>query len=143
MDRISYILDTNVISDYIKQFEPTITRIKQAIRDGHILYLCKPVEYEVLRGLIKVNADRQQQIFEMGFAPQLTLLPLLDVDWRQAGQFWAQARNTGKQLSDVDLLLAALAFRLNAVIVTNDDDFDALPVQRENWRLRLINDAES
>ncbi|MDL1901598.1 type II toxin-antitoxin system VapC family toxin [Anaerolineae bacterium CFX9] len=138
-----YILDTNAISDYIKQFEPTTTRIKQAIRDGQILYLCKPVEYEVLRGLMKANAERQRQIFETGFAPQLTLLPLTDADWRQAAQFWAQARSAGKQLSDVDLLLAALAFRLNAVIVTNDDDFDALPVRRENWRQAPTDDDES
>lgn len=136
MDRLTYILDTNAISDYIKQFESTTTRIKQAIRDGHALYLCKPVEYEVLRGLIKANAERQRQIFEIGFAPQLTPLPLADADWRQAAQFWAEARNAGKQLSDVDLLIAALAFRLNSVIVTNDNDFDALPVQRDNWRKR-------
>ena len=43
-------------------------------------------------------------------------------------------RNQGKQLSDVDLLIAALAQRLDGVVVTSDDDFDALPIQRENWR---------
>ncbi|MDZ4771017.1 MAG: PIN domain-containing protein [Chloroflexota bacterium] len=134
MDRVIYILDTNAISDYIKQFEPTTTRIKQAIRDGHTLYLCKPVEYEVLRGLIKAQAERQRQMFLEVFAPQLTLLSLTDGDWWQAAHFWANARNAGKQLSDVDLLIAALAYRLNVVIVTNDDDFDALPVQHENWR---------
>lgn len=129
-----YILDTNAISDYIKQFAPTTTRINQAIRDGDTLYLCKPVEYEVVRGLLKSRAERQREMFENDFIPLLTPLPLTDADWRQAAQFWAQARSAGKQLSDVDLLLAALAFRLNAVIVTNDDDFDALPVRRENWR---------
>ena len=134
MDRLIYILDTNAISDYIKQFEPTTTHIKQAIRDEHTLYLCQPVEYEVLRGLIKTKADRQLQIFEEGFAPQLTQLPLIDADWRQAAQFWADARTTGKQLSDVDLQIAALAYRLDAVIVTNDNDFAALPIRHENWR---------
>lgn len=134
MDGVRYLLDTNAISDYLKQFEPTTPRIRQAIRNGHVLYLCKPVEYEVLRGLIKVNATRQRQIFEESFASQLTPLLLTDTDWRQAAQFWAEARNVGKQLSDVDLLIAALAYRLNAVIVTDDDDFDALPIRHENWR---------
>jgi predicted nucleic acid-binding protein len=134
MGGLTYILDTYTISDYIKQFEPTTARIKQAIRDGHTRYLCKPVEYEVLRGLIKANAERQRQIFETRFAPQLTPLPLTDSDWRQAAQFWAEARNAGKQLSDVDVLIAALAYRLNAMIVTDDHDFEALSVQHENWR---------
>lgn len=138
-----YILDTNAISDYIKQFAPTTTRINQAIRDGDTLYLCKPVEYEVVRGLLKSRAERQREMFESDFIPLLTPLALTDADWQQAAQFWAQARSAGKQLSDVDLLLAALAFRLNAVIVTNDDDFDALPVQRENWRQAPTDDDES
>jgi predicted nucleic acid-binding protein len=80
MDGLTYILDTNAISDYITQFEPTTTHI------------------------------------------------------RQAAQFWAVARNAGRQLFDVDLLIAALAFRLNTVVVTNDNDFNALPVRHENWR---------
>ena len=134
MDRVIYILDTNAVSDYIKQFEPTTTRIKQAIRDGHTLYLCNPVEYEVLRGLIKAHAERQQRLFEEVFAPQLTPLALADEDWRQAARFWALATARGKQLSDVDLLIAAVAMRLGGVIVSSDGDFDALPVTHENWR---------
>ena len=69
--------------------------------------------------------------------PLLDWLPLTDADWRQAAQFWADTRSTGKQLSDVDLLVAALAKRLDAIIISNDDDFDALPVKRENWRTPL------
>ena len=134
MDRLSYILDTNAVSDYIKQFEPTTTHIKQAIRDGHTLYLCFPVEYELLRGLIKVNAVRQRQIFEEDFVPFLTTLRLTDADWRRAAELWAEARTAGKQLSDVDLLLVALAQRLDAIVVSNDADFDALPIKRVNWR---------
>jgi predicted nucleic acid-binding protein len=34
----------------------------------------------------------------------------------------------------MDLLTAAMAMRLNAIIVSADDDFDALAVKRENWR---------
>ena len=32
------------------------------------------------------------------------------------------------------LLIAALAQRLDGVVVTSDDEFDALPIRRENWR---------
>ncbi|MCU0514551.1 MAG: PIN domain-containing protein [Anaerolineae bacterium] len=133
-------LDTNAISDYIRQFAPSTTRLNQSIRDGDVLYLCKPVEYEVVRGLLKFRADSQREIFEMDFVPQLTPLALTDADWRQAAQFWAEAGSAGKQLADVDLLVAALAFRLNAVIVTHDHDFDALPVRCENWRQTLPDD---
>jgi predicted nucleic acid-binding protein len=55
-------------------------------------------------------------------------------DWDRAAQLWAEARTKGRQLSDVDLLIADIAIRLDAILVTADDDFGALPVRRENWR---------
>ena len=67
--------------------------------------------------------------------PLMDHLALIDVDWQVAAQLWATMRNQGKQFSDADLLIAALAQRLNAVVVTADDDFAALSIQRENWRI--------
>jgi len=51
-----------------------------------------------------------------------------------AAQLWADMRNRGRQFSDVDLLIASLAQRLNAVVVTADADFAMLPIQSEDWR---------
>lgn len=134
MERLAYILDTNAVADYINRFEPTTERIKQAVRAGHMLYLCQPVVYEVLRGLMKSGAIRKRQIFEEQFATQLVRLPLTDDDWRQAAQFWADTSNMGKQLADVDLTVAAIAKRVGGIIVSADADYDALPVRSENWR---------
>ena len=74
------------------------------------------------------------QLYQRQIKSQFEWIPLIDADWRQASQYWAEARRAGKQLSDVDLFLAAVAARLDAVIVSSDEDFDALPVKRENWR---------
>jgi predicted nucleic acid-binding protein len=106
----------------------------RAHQEAHVLGLCEPVDYEVWRGLRWRTAAAQQQLYTNSIKPQFEWIPLTSADWRQAAQFWAEARSAGKQLSDIDLLLAALAFRLNAVIVTNDQDFEAFPIQRENWR---------
>lgn len=80
------------------------------------------------------NAAQKRQFYERQFVPALEWIPLVDADWEQAARFWAETRRKGKQLSDADLLLAALAARLGAIIVSADEDFDALPVKRENWR---------
>jgi predicted nucleic acid-binding protein len=69
--------------------------------------------------------------------PELEWVALVDADWRQAAAFWAEARKAGKQLSDVDLLLAAMTLRLDGILVSADDDFDALAVKNENWRKML------
>ena len=134
MDRVTYILDTTVIADRIKRHPQVLQRLTNAGEAGHVLGLCDPVRYEVVRGLLKVNATQKLQLFRESIAPLMDYLPLTDADWGRAAQLWADTRNQGKQLSDVDLLIASLAQRLNAVVVTSDIDFTALPISRENWR---------
>jgi tRNA(fMet)-specific endonuclease VapC len=137
MDRLIYILDTNIIADRMKAVEPVSQRMIDTVSAGHIVYLCTPVYYEVMRGLLKTNATRKLQFFQATIMPLLDWLPLTEEDWRQAAQFWAETTSVGKQLSDVDLLIGALAKRLNAIIASSDEDFNALPVRRENWRKPL------
>lgn len=137
-----YLFDTNAVADLMSAHPTMLVRVRKHQQE-HVLGLCQPVDYEAWRGLRWRTAASQQQLYTDRIKPQFEWIPLTDADWRQAAHFWAQARSAGKQLSDVDLLLAALAFRLNAVIVTNDDDFDALPVLRENWRQAPTDDDES
>ena len=134
MDTVTYILDSTVIADRFRQHPQVIQRLTRAGEAGHVLGLCDPVRYEVLRGLLKVNATNKLQLFQEKITPLFDYLPLTDADWERAAELWAQMRNQGKQLSDADLLIASLAQRLNAVIVTSDADFAALPISREDWR---------
>ena len=133
MDPVIYILDTNVIADRIHRLPQVLNRLGRAGEAGHILGLCDPVRYEVLRGLLKVNATQKQRLFRETIMPLMDHLTLIDEDWQVAAQLWASMRNRGRQFSDVDLLIAALAQRLNAVVVTSDNDFAVLPIQREDW----------
>jgi predicted nucleic acid-binding protein len=75
------------------------------------------------------------QIYEQQIRPLFQWVSMEDIDWEQAAKFWADSRRKGRQFSEVDLLIAAVAVRLNAVIISDDNDFDALPVKRENWRI--------
>jgi tRNA(fMet)-specific endonuclease VapC len=137
MERLTYILDTNVITDRMNAREPVSRQLVTVVKAGHRVCLCQPVYYEVVRGLLKTKATRKMQDFQTIIMPLLERLPLTDADWRQAAQFWADATRAGKQLADTDLLIAAIAKRVGGIIVSADTDFDALPVRRENWRTSL------
>lgn len=128
-----YIFDTNPVSDVIKKHPIVVAHIREHQQDN-ILCLCSPIHYEIRRGLLAISATVQMRMYEEQVRPLFSWVPLIDDDWEQAAQFWSDARRKGKQLADVDCLLAAIAVRLNAIIVSADDDFDALPVNRENWR---------
>lgn len=101
------------------------------------MLLCPPVRYEFLRGLVKAGANAQIRQFHEKLVPLFEWQPLADQDWVQATQFWSDARHLGKPMNDMDLLIAALAYRLDAILITSDADFDPLPLKRENWRLEL------
>lgn len=132
-----FLLDSTVISDLIKQ-RPEVRRQAIAHRAaGDDLVICQPIYYEALRGLFWRNATAQMSILQRRLLPLFAWTALSDVDWEQAAHFWAFATSQGKQLSDVDFLLAALAHRLNTPLVSSDADFDVLPVKREDWRVAL------
>lgn len=133
MDPVIYILDTNVIADRIRRHPRVIARLTAAGEAGHILGLCDPVRYEVSRDLHKVYAARKLQFFRDEIS-LMKHLALLTDDWQEAARLWAAMRNQGRQFSDVDLLIASLAQRLDATVVTADADFASLPVKSEDWR---------
>jgi tRNA(fMet)-specific endonuclease VapC len=129
-----YLLDTNAISDLIVEHSGIVRQVEVHRINRDVMAVCQPVYYELLRGLIRTKATKKLSILRNRLLPQFDWLPLQDEDWIQAAQFWSDAIQVGKQLSDMDFLIAAIAHRLDAVIVSSDTDFDALPVKRDNWR---------
>lgn len=115
---LNFILDTNVIAD-IANLTPNLNVLaKMRANQSNFLYLSAPVDYEVRRGYIKKNAVKQLATYENGFKPLFEWADLEATDWQRAAQLWADAQKIGKQLSDIDLLIAAIAIRLNAIVVT-------------------------
>jgi predicted nucleic acid-binding protein len=129
-----YLLDTNVISDLTRNIPTVVVNRNLRLRQGHSLVLSSPVYYENLRGLLKANATTQIKTLN-AIRELLDWQSVIEQDWLQAAQYWSNAISVGKQLSDMDFLIAALATRLNATLVSADNDFDALPITRENWRI--------
>ena len=130
-----YLLDTNVIADITNPVpNQTVLLHLRNHRQNNTICLCEPVIYEVERGWKHRRAEKKLQQFRQQVFPQFNIVPVQLVDWRAAAVLWADARRRGYQLSDVDLLIAAMALRLNATIVTADDDFAILPIIRANWQ---------
>jgi predicted nucleic acid-binding protein len=140
MTVLSYVLDTNVISDIVNTKPNANVIAHLAANFRHDLYLCVPVDYEIRRGYIRRSATRKLQIYQTQIMPRFQWMQLEDEDWQEAASLWANAVNQGRQLSDIDLLVAAVAIRLNATVVTSDNDFDVLSVKRVNWRIpQMVN----
>lgn len=128
-----FVFDTNHVSNLLRdKYKVLLKRIRD--NTDNTLVLCTPVIYEVERGLLHKGASRQLERFREDIIPLFSVVTLQRVDWQVAAALWALTRRNGKQLADADLLIAALALRLQATVVTNDRDFAYVPnVSVTNW----------
>lgn len=128
-----YLLDTNIVSGLRPNQNPYLWAQIAAHQNDQVS-VCEPVIFEVERGLLGRKALAQLRAFREQILPSFAVLTPTLLDWRAAAMLWADARQRGRQLSDVDVLLAAITLRLGGVLVTNDGDFAHLPiVPTENW----------
>ncbi len=87
--------------------------------------LCGVVQAELVRGIKTAKElDRLQLLFET-----VPHLETLDVDWLAAGHLARQLRARGKTVPLTDALIAAIATRSKAQVLTLDQHFAYLEVQ--------------
>ena len=130
-----YLLDTNVLTQLLRRTPGVVDQYRSALRRGEPVYLSTVVYYEVKRGLLHVGASRQLRQLDEDFKNVLPWATVTDAMWDRAAHVWAQCRRQGRPHDDDgDLLLAAQAEALGAVLVTrNTRDFIDLQVPVENW----------
>lgn len=130
-----YLLDTYVISDFIKGETGTKVRLKQT----------PPVDIAVsaitvmeLRYGLAINLQRAQKIEPtiVSFLASVTILPFGTVEAEQAAQIRAILKAQGQPIGAYDVLIAATALQHNLCMVTaNQREFDRVfGLQTENWR---------
>lgn len=129
-----YLLDTNILSGLLRSEPQLVARVDQAAANQAEFLLCPLVFYEILRGLLHRDAQKQLQLF-LDYTRGFTWDDFVQADWQQAAQLWAGLRRQGRQISDADLLIGVYALQRQAVIITdNQKDFEFLGVDAENWR---------
>jgi predicted nucleic acid-binding protein len=130
-----YLLDTNVVTQLLKRSPRVVERYRRAPELGAQIYFSAVVYYEIKRGLLHLGAAKQLQQLDEEFKNVLYWGPVSDATWDRAAHLWAECRRQGKPHDDDgDLLIAAQAYVLGAVVVTrNTKDFTDLQISSENW----------
>jgi len=119
---VKVLVDTCIWSHALRtqkpEFAEQIDILKTLIAEQRVL-LIGPVRQEVLSGYSDFNK------FEL-LKAKLNCFEntaILDDDYLVAARFYNQCRKQGVQGSHIDLLICAVAVRLNAAIFTTDKDF--------------------
>jgi len=132
--RRTFLVDTNHLSAAINPVSLVRERLYQQHRQGARFRTCIPVVCEIEVGIQdspQVDSYRRQL---KHLLRKVKLVPL-ELPMTQAyGEVYRELRRIGRVLSQVDMLLAAMARHLKWTLLTADQDFDALPdIRTENW----------
>jgi tRNA(fMet)-specific endonuclease VapC len=130
-----YLLDTCVISDFIKGEPGTLARIRQT----------QPVDIAVsaitvmeLRYGLLLNPQRAQKIESVisSFLSSVEHLPFNLSEAEQAAQVRAVLKTQGQPIGSYDVLIAATALEHRLIMITaNQREFARVPgLQTEDWR---------
>ena len=129
-----YILDTNIVTAYLKKNPLVIQRIRQAERTGQRVMLNAVSYYETRRGLLFAGAQVQMTAFErLWRALGIVMIEQAVLD--KAAEIYADLRAAGQLIEDADILIAAIALVNNLTLVThNTAHFSRVAgLQLEDW----------
>jgi tRNA(fMet)-specific endonuclease VapC len=76
--------------------------------------------YEIVSGLLAKMAFRQLQVFEK-FVNENSVIPLTQKSVKISAELYADLRQTGNVLDDIDLLIAGVAIENDLMLVTNNE----------------------
>lgn len=132
---MKYLLDTNVISDYVKGHPNVQTRLKQT--PPYLVAISSITRMEIEFGL-QLNPTRAHKIAPV-LEPLLASIAVLDFseeDGVVAANLRANLRKLGTPIGPYDVLLAGSALRRGLIFVTaNTDEFIRVTgLTLENWQ---------
>jgi predicted nucleic acid-binding protein len=132
----TYVLDTNIISFYLKGNETVGNNITSALLDEDAIVVAPIAYYEVKRGLMAVGARKQLKEFD----DFCTLFGVGEFDnsvLDVAAAIYAGQRKAGHVMEDADIFIAAFCKNRNFTLVTNNTKhFEHIPeLKLVDWTL--------
>jgi len=128
-----YLLDTNIASCIIKGNSPAVDRRLMKVAMAQ-LAISAVTEGELRFGAARLpHAARLHSLIEE-FLLRLAILPWDSDAARQYGQLRATLEREGQPMGNLDVMIAAHALAVNAVLITNDHAFVRIKkLKIEDW----------
>ncbi len=131
-----YLLDTNIVSDLMREPQGLVQQALQqraSAAEGCEFAISAIVQCELLYGIARKGSAKLQAAYAVQMR-YLKVLPLEPTVGPHYAHVRASLESTGLPLSANDLLIAAHAQALNAILVSANKAFGHVPGLRlENW----------
>ncbi len=134
---MGYLLDTCVVSDFVKGETNTLKRLKSVSPSD--IFVSSLTVMEMKYGLA-INPQRAVKIQSLiqTFLSSVTILPFGEEEAEQTAKIRSILKAAGTPIGAYDVLIAATALTHNHIVVTsNVREFERISgLQIENWRLK-------
>lgn len=129
------LLDTDIVSYYLKGEEKVRTRIAEYLSEFNQLNISLITYYEVLNGLMYKGASSQIKQFD-DFCVLNNVFDLNMDTMRLAAKISATLKRNGTRLENQDIYIAAVALENDCKLVTNNTKHFARieNLEIENWK---------
>jgi tRNA(fMet)-specific endonuclease VapC len=129
------LLDTDILSELLKQHPLVLQRVRAYLAEHERLAFSIITRYELLRGLKAKQARAQEAAFALLCQASL-IFPLTDQVVDRAATLYGDLHRQGALLPDADLLIAATALDAQRTLVTNNlAHFQRVPnLVIETWK---------
>jgi len=121
-----YVLDANVIIDYLRENESVKMHFSQAVIDGYTLIIPRAVDYEVRRGLELLAATKKETIYTelSNSSNRCKVVDMGEEIWAIAKQIYVALKRKSFTVGEIDILIGAFClFHDYALITNNTKDF--------------------
>jgi tRNA(fMet)-specific endonuclease VapC len=131
---MNYIIDTNIITAYLKGNDNIFDKINEIILRGEEVFINGISYYEIKRGLLYKNAKKQLRKFEI-MCETCNFMSLDDINiFDKASNIYSELKRKGKLIKDADILISSISLIKNCILVSNDTDFNRIDgLKIENW----------
>jgi tRNA(fMet)-specific endonuclease VapC len=129
---IRYLLDTNIISFYLKGEPSPKEKVLNNIGSIAISIISY---YEIVSGLQSINAAKRIDEFDK-FCELIDIINLDKVSILSSCKIYSSLKKSGNLIDDIDILIAGIAKSNNLIMVTdNTHHFERVEgLKVENWK---------
>ncbi len=130
----AYLLDANHLSPLVTLGHPLRKRVLSSLQAGNTFAIAAPALTEVLFGISLLPRARQNLEEWDRLKSSFNYYDIDRSYAERAAQLQVTLRRQGRQLETVDALIATVALSHDLILLTSDQDFQAIPgLRQENW----------
>ncbi len=134
---MTYVLDTNIISEVLRNNQQIKKRVEKSILNGGKIFINAISYYEIKRGFLAKNATAQLKkfyLFWREYCEEDLILPNTQDIFDKATDIYVILKKKGKPTPEADIFIASIAICRNLILVSNDNHFSRIQeLKIENW----------